>query len=69
MNFTGNSNFVAGGIPALQNAPMELLLPMFVLGFLGFGVKAAIFPFHDWLPAASVAPTPVTALLHAVAVV
>ena len=69
MHFSGNSNFVAGGIPALQNAPMELLLPMFVLGFLGFGVKAAIFPFHDWLPAASVAPTPVTALLHAVAVV
>ena len=28
MHFTGNSNFVAGGIPALQNAPMELLLPM-----------------------------------------
>ena len=69
MHFTGNSNFVAGGIPALKSAPMELLLPMFVLGFLGFGVKAAIFPFHDWLPAASVAPTPVTALLHAVAVV
>ena len=69
MYFSGNSNFVAGGIPALKSAPMDLLLPMFVLGFLGFGVKAAIFPFHDWLPAASVAPTPVTALLHAVAVV
>ena len=47
MYFSGNSNFVAGGIPALKSAPMDLLLPMFVLGFLGFGVKAAIFPFHD----------------------
>lgn len=42
---------------------------MYIIGFMGFGVKAAVFPFDFWLPKASVAPTPVTALLHAVAVV
>lgn len=41
----------------------------FVFCFLGFGVKSAIFPLHYWLPTAGVAPTPTTALLHAVAVV
>ncbi len=41
----------------------------YLLLFLGFGVKAAIFPLHGWLPRAGVAPTPTTALLHAVAVV
>ena len=40
-----------------------------MFAFFGFGVKAAVCPFNAWLPAASVAPTPVTALLHAVAVV
>ena len=67
----GNScDFVMGGV--LQNLPANketLLRVGYVLCFLGFGVKAAVFPFHGWLPSASVAPTPVTALLHAVAVV
>jgi multicomponent Na+:H+ antiporter subunit D len=44
---------------------LTLLLVLFIFGF----AKAAIMPFHSWLPAAMVAPTPVSALLHAVAVV
>ena len=61
--------FTAGGTLEAGSVPRGMLLTVYFLGFLGFGVKAAIFPFHGWLPSASVAPTPVTALLHAVAVV
>ncbi|WP_074210121.1 complex I subunit 5 family protein [Peptoclostridium litorale] len=64
--------------PNMQFAPASLeysaseknmLLYSFMLMFLGFGVKAAVVPFHSWLPSAMVAPTPVSSLLHAVAVV
>lgn len=61
-------DFIYGGIFTWL-APSNSLRFAYLLFFLGFGVKAAVFPMHSWLPMASVAPTPVTALLHAVAVV
>lgn len=68
---TGSTEFLPGGVLDVNaaNTRRNLLLFMYVLGFYGFGVKAVIFPCHKWLPPATVAPTPVTALLHAVAVV
>lgn len=69
--FGDTNNFVLGGVldPQKVSEHPSWVLVMFLMAFCGFGVKAALFPFHGWLPRASVAPTPVTALLHAVAVV
>lgn len=65
------TDFVLGGIlsPAKIGDRTNILLFVYVMAFMGFGVKAAVCPFNSWLPQAGVAPTPVTALLHAVAVV
>lgn len=69
--YGNTTDFIYGGVLDLAKVGNEtnILLLFYVLTFFGFGVKAAVFPFNSWLPDAGVAPTPVTALLHAVAVV
>ncbi|MCY6485219.1 proton-conducting transporter membrane subunit [Clostridium aestuarii] len=69
-SITNNLNFVPRGIlSGIYQDNIKLCLGIYIAMFIGFGVKAALVPFHSWLPAAMVAPTPVSSLLHAVAVV
>ncbi len=67
---TGTLEFRAGGFvaPFVEGQANTLRL-IFALLAAGMGVKAALFPLHGWLPKAMIAPAPVSALLHAVAVV
>lgn len=71
LRFGEGAGFTPGGILGKEAVGLgtDFLLLIYVAAFLGFGIKAAVFPFYSWLPDAGVAPTPVTALLHAVAVV
>lgn len=67
-SLVGTLDFVPGGFLS-GHASKDVLQILFATFMLGVGVKAAIMPLHAWLPTAMIAPTPVSALLHAVAVV
>jgi multicomponent Na+:H+ antiporter subunit D len=62
LDFSPQGTLVGKG----SQGELRLILALFIIGF---GTKAAIMPLHEWLPSAMIAPTPVSALLHAVAVV
>ena len=63
------TDFISGGVLNLDllSGNENMLLVVYLLGFLGFGCKAGIFPLHSWLPVAHpVAPAPASALLSGV---
>jgi multicomponent Na+:H+ antiporter subunit D len=66
---TGTMDFRPGGIFGGLDISAPVMLTVFLLFLGAVGVKAGIMPIHSWLPKAMAAPTPVSALLHAVAVV
>jgi multicomponent Na+:H+ antiporter subunit D len=66
----GRVDFAVGeAVAAVAETHRGPLATIFLLLVAGLGVKAALVPFHSWLPVAMIAPAPVSALLHAVAVV
>lgn len=65
----GTLDFVAGGFIEPGSMGAGAMCVLFFMMVLGGAVKAGVMPLHGWLPSAMVAPTPVSALLHAVAVV
>lgn len=67
--YTGSLDFTPGGLFNNADLPHSAMLVIFILFIGAVGVKAGIMPLHSWLPSAMAAPTPVSALLHAVAVV
>ena len=69
--YANTCDFIYGGVlNGVSLGERAWMIPwIYLLAFMGFGVKTAIWPLSSWLPKAGVAPTPVTALLHAVAVV
>ncbi|GAA5521325.1 monovalent cation/H+ antiporter subunit D family protein [Aliifodinibius salicampi] len=68
-SLTGTLEFQPGGIFGDVDLSNTMAVSLFLLYLGGVGVKAGIMPIHSWLPSAMAAPTPVSALLHAVAVV
>ncbi|HIH43750.1 MAG TPA: monovalent cation/H+ antiporter subunit D family protein, partial [Candidatus Methanoperedenaceae archaeon] len=67
-HYTGTTDFAFNGIVSGHDIPIDMLRILFVTFMIGC-TKAAFMPLHSWLPTAMIAPTPVSALLHAVAVV
>lgn len=67
-HYTGTTDFAFNGFLSGHGIPDVMLKLLFVTFMIG-SAKAAFMPLHSWLPSAMVAPTPVSALLHAVAVV
>lgn len=65
----GTVTFDPGGIAGIVEADATIARTAFALLVAGFAVKGAVMPLHSWLPSAMVAPTPISGLLHAVAVV